>query len=531
MGLGNEVMNADAEQARIWSGAGTVHRRSAETATPAAIAEHVRALVVSQGPTAGDELELFPWEADFLEGAFAPGVNEAALSIGRGNGKTTFLAAVAHAAIAGPLAQPRAEVVVIASSFEQARLTFDHVLAFGGYWSPQRWRVWNTGNSARIESRVTGARLRCLGSDPRRAHGLAPVLVLADEPAQWPPTTADAMAAALRTALGKITGARMVALGTRPALSEHWFERMLNGGPGVYAQRHAADRKDDPNDPATWLKANPSLPAMPQLQRIIEAEAQVIDRDPSALASFQALRLNMGVSDVTESLLLNAGVWESCEREAERAGPMVLGVDLGGSAAMSAASAYWPATGRLECLAAFPRVPGLGDRGLQDGVADRYERMADAGELLILGERVVAVPEFLTECLERWGEPAVVVADRWREAELRQSLEAAEFPSSTLTTRGQGFLDGGQDVREFRRAALAGRIAAPVSLLLRSALSEARVTGDPAGNWKLAKGAQGGRRARARDDAAAASILAVAEGARRQAAAATAPAASRVLLA
>ena len=33
---------------------------------------------------------------------------------------------------------------------------------------------------------MTGARVRCIGSDPRRAHGLAPVLVLADEPAQWP---------------------------------------------------------------------------------------------------------------------------------------------------------------------------------------------------------------------------------------------------------------------------------------------------------------------------------------------------------
>ena len=41
--------------------------------------------------------------------------------------------------------------------------------------------------------------------------------------------------------------------------------------------------------------------------------------------------------------------------------------------------------------------------------------------------------------------------------------------------------------------------------------------GDPAGSWKLAKNTQGGRRAQARDDAAAACILAVAEGMRRAA--------------
>ena len=45
-------------------------------------------------------------------------------------------------------------------------------------------------------------------------------------------------------------------------------------------------------------------------------------------------------------------------------------------------------------------------------------------------------------------------------------------------------------------------------------MAEARVAVDPAGNEKLAKATQGFRRANARDDAAAAAILAVAEGMR-----------------
>ena len=59
-------------------------------------------------------------------------------------------------------------------------------------------------------------------------------------------------------------------------------------------------------------------------------------------------------------------------------------------------------------------------------------------------------------------------------------------------------------------------MAAP-SLLLRSAMAEARTVSDPAGNAKLAKHNQGGRRVRARDDVAAAAILAVADGARNRA--------------
>ena len=95
------------------------------------------------------------------------------------------------------------------------------------------------------------------------------------------------------------------------------------------------------------------------------------------------------------------------------------------------------------------------------------------------------------------------------------ALPDTHFPRVPLVVRGQGFHDGGADVREFRGACLSDRVHPRQSLLLRYAMGEARVVMDPAGNAKLSKNASGGRRMRARDDAAAAAILAVAEGARR----------------
>ena len=59
-----------------------------------------------------------------------------------------------------------------------------------------------------------------------------------------------------------------------------------------------------------------------------------------------------------------------------------------------------------------------------------------------------------------------------------------------------------------------GKVTPVKSLLLTSAISEARTVADTAGNAKLAKGAEGGRRLRARDDAAAAAILVVGMSAR-----------------
>ena len=181
-----------------------------------------------------------------------------------------MIAGIAAAALDGPLAVPRGEVIVAASSFGQARITFEHVLAFMGdklddkLDDRRRFRVQDSANQASITDRLNGARVRVIGSDPRRAHGLAPVLVLADEPAQWPSTTRDQMLAALMTARGKIPASRMISLGTKPADPDHWFARALAGGAG-YAQCHAASPDDPPFQKRTWAKANPSLAHMPDL--------------------------------------------------------------------------------------------------------------------------------------------------------------------------------------------------------------------------------------------------------------------------
>ena len=477
---------------------------------------YISGLAVTQGRLTGHPFHVLPWQRRFVRGAFAPGIQSAALSVARGNGKTALLSGIACATLDGPLTVPRGETVIVASSFEQARIAFEHVVAFMGdkLADKGRWKCWDTAQQARVECRRTGARVRCIGSDPRRAHGLAPTLVLADEPAQWPPATGERMVAALRTAAGKQPHSRFVALGTRPADGEHWFAKMLAGG-ADYAQCHAA-RPDDPKwRKRTWERANPSLPHMPDLEAAIRAEAVGAKVDPSLLAAFDALRLNLGTEDTEVSVLLDAGTWERIEGDAPRAGPVVWGIDLGTSAAQSAIAGYWPDTGRLECLAAFPTEPGLAERGLRDGVGRLYVDCARRGELLTLGGAALPVADLLHAALERLGAPSAVVADRWREAELRDALQAAGVPPARLELRGMGFHDGAADVRGFRRECAEGRVTPLPSLLLRSAMSEARTVSDPAGNAKLSKGSQGGRRLRARDDAAAAAVLAVAAGMRQ----------------
>jgi len=154
--------------------------------------------------------------------------------------------------------------------------------------------------------------------------------------------------------------------------------------------------------------------------------------------------------------------------------------------------------------------PSLLDRGAADGVATRYTEMRDRGELITLGDRTVPPAPWLCELVRRIpGQTiAAVVADRYRQSEIQEALIRAGIHAPTIW-RGQGFRDGGEDVERFRRAAFDGKIKTLPSLLLRSAMADSVCLRDPANNAKLAKARSAGR-----IDAAAATILAVAEGAR-----------------
>ena len=397
---------------------------------------YISGLTISQGRHAEQPFTLLPWQRRYLKGAFAPNVMDAAMSLGRCNGKTTFCAGIAAATVdvGGPLVQPRAENVIVAAAFAQAKIAFRHVLAFmaptferHGVGPGKRYRVQNTQNAASIVDTTTGSMLRCIGSDPALAHGLAPALVLADELAKWPAGNVDAMIAALETSRGKIEGSRMLWLGTRAASGAHPFERMLLPGGADYRQSHQADPEDDPFSIVSWRKATPGLDHLPDLLAAIRTESSRAKRDGEKLASFRALRLNQGVSDVRESWLLDPDTWAGIERsDTPRTGKHYLGVGPGGeNASMTCAAAYWPDTGALAAIGVFPEQPDLLTRGHTDGVGELWVRAAARGELHQAGELVSDPAELLRLALETWGRPSRLVCDTWRKDKLKEVMGGA----------------------------------------------------------------------------------------------------------
>ena len=136
-----------------------------------ALEKYIAGLTISQGRHAGQRFKLLPWQRRFLRGAFAQ-PDDAALSLARGGGKSTFVAAIACAAVDvhGPLVEPHAETLIVASSFEQGLIVFRHILAFlqpsfakyGDGGKAGRFRIQDSVNRAAITDRKSGAMIRVL---------------------------------------------------------------------------------------------------------------------------------------------------------------------------------------------------------------------------------------------------------------------------------------------------------------------------------------------------------------------------------
>lgn len=476
-------------------------------------------LKIPQGNLAGSPLRLAPFQRQFVEGALADGVSTAILSIGRGNAKTALSAGIALGGLLGVWdRQPRREVLIAARTRDQGKTAYDFVMGFCEFLPLEIQRRLTFRRAPRLEIEYAGDGgghlLKVIAADGKSALGSAPTLCLMDERGHWEIEKGDALESALISGLGK-RGGRALIISTSAADDTHPFSKWIDDAvPGSYVQEHRPSPGLPADDLPSLIIANPgsAFGIGTTMDRLQAMAVQSIARGGSSLATFRLYNRNERISGETRNLLLTMDEWLGCEVSElpPRQGGVVIGIDLGGSASMTAAAFYWPETGRLECLGTFPSMPSLLDRGQTDAVGDRYVQMQDRGELTVMGSKTVPVSAWLTEVMAHvQGEQVLgLVMDRYKQSELGEALDRAGI-RAPLIWRGNGFRDGGEDCERFRRAAFDGKVRAKPSLLLRSAFADAVCLTDPANNLKLTKARSNGR-----IDAAAASVVAVAEGTR-----------------
>ncbi len=488
---------------------------------PAAIAiDFLQTLKIPEGKLAGQPLVLAEFQKQFVRGALADGVMVAVLSIGRGNAKTALAAGLALGALMGIWDnQPKREIILAARNRDQARIAFGFLVGFRDSLPEAERDVFKVRHGQRLELEYTGnggGLARCIAADGKSILGGAPTLAILDERAAWEKEKGDALENAILSGLGKRDGRALIISTSAPDDANTFSKWLDEPPPGTYVQEHRPPFGLPADDLDSLLIANPgATEGIGSTPEWLVAQAQrAMARGGSALSSFRNLNRNERVAEESRNLLLTVDEWMAGEvvpeELPERDGPCILGVDLGGSRSMSAAAAYWPATGRLEAVATFPGKPGLLDRGAADSVNDRYVQMASRGELFTLGENTVPPGPWLAEIVRRLDiVPVSIVGDRFRHAEFTEAMQKAGLGRVPFVWRGFGWKDGSEDIERFRRALFDGELKVAPSLLLRSAMADSVVMIDPAGNSKLAKA-----RSLGRIDAAAAAILAVAEGRR-----------------
>ena len=476
-------------------------------------------LNIPEGPNTGQLVRLAPFQRQFVAGAMADGIAAAVLSIGRGAGKTALSAGIALGGLIGVWdRQARREILIAARTRDQGKIAWQFVAGFAASLplEIQRRLIYRRAPRLEIEYEGDGGGhvLKVLAADGKSNLGSAPTMALLDERGHWELEKGDALEAALLSGLGKRNG-RALIISTSAADDTHLFSKWIDDPqPGTYVQEHRPSPGLPADDLPSLRIANPGVDhgIGSSLAWLEQTAQRAIARGGSSLSSFRLYNRNERISGETRDLLVTVDEWMACEvtELPPREGQVVIGIDLGGSASMTAAAFYWPDTGRLEVLGTFPSRPSLLDRGQVDSVGNRYVEMQNRGELTVLGDKTVPVSAWLIEVMKNvQGESvAAITMDRYKQSELGEALDRAGI-RAPLAWRGQGFRDGGEDCERFRRATFDGKVKALPSLLLRSAFADAVCLRDPANNLKLAKARSNGR-----IDAAAAAVLAVAEGAR-----------------
>jgi phage terminase large subunit-like protein len=476
-------------------------------------------LAIPEGPLSGRPVKLAPFQRQFVRGALDAATSVAALSIGRGNAKTALSSGLALGALLGEWdRQARREILIAARTRDQARIGYEFAAGFSRSLPDDVQKRLTFRRSPRLEIEYeddAGSHvIRAIAADGKTALGSAPTMVLMDERGHWPLDQGDALEHALLSGLGK-RGGRALIISTSAPDDAHPFSKWLDEEQaGVYRQEHRPAPGLPADDMASLELANPGAAhGIGASLEWLQAQARrAIARGGSTLSSFRLYNRNERISGEARDLLLTVDEWLNCEtaEPPPRQGPVVVGIDLGGSASMTAAAFYWPETGRLEVHGTFPSRPSLLHRGQADGVNDRYVEMERRGELSVLGDATVPVAAWLAEVMHHIADQpiAAILADRFKQAELGEGMDRAGI-RAPIIWRGMGFRDGGEDCERFRRACFDGKVKTRPSLLLRSAFADAVTLRDPANNLKLAKARSTGR-----IDAASASVLAVAEGAR-----------------
>ena len=241
-------------------------------------------------------MDLRQFQRTFIKAATAPGIDTAALSLPRANGKSA-LAGHLLARILDPndvLFRSGTESVLCAASIEQARIVFR--FARETLEPTGQYRFLDASTRVGITHTPTNTKLRVIGSNGKTAFGLVGCpWAICDEPGAWEVNGGTLLFDAIETAKGKPgSPLRALYIGTlAPAVSGWWHDMIADGTHGttyVQALRGEPERWDQ------WpeiRRVNPLTAISADFRRKLLEERDAARSDSRLKARFLSFRLNV----------------------------------------------------------------------------------------------------------------------------------------------------------------------------------------------------------------------------------------------
>lgn len=486
---------------------------------PERVIRFIEGLQITSGAHAGRKFKLRPWQREIIHAWYETDgegkriARDGLLTMGRKNGKTALIAALALAHLIGPETIPRGQIVVGAADRDQSGLIFNELCAWieGNPAFEDRCNI--KAHEKVIVDEETGTTFRALSSDAKKSHGLSPSLVIMDELAQWGDGVGRKLYEALVTATGAHAEPLSIVISTQADNDQAKMSEIIDHGARVLAGEvdeptfkpfiFKSDEDADIWDEATWYQANPALGDFRDLEEM-RRFAKTAKEIPSQEAIFRNLYLNQRVD--AEPEWIGKALWQDCKADLvleDHIGAKCYGgLDLGSTRDLTSFALYFPDSGALFSWSWCP-AENLGARELIDRVP--YRVWEKKGWITATEGRAVNKREVLLDVVNICEDFAVEVIsyDRFGMAEIERLMQE-EGVTLPLKNHGQGYKDMGPATAAFEAAVLNQKLKHPANPILTWALSNVALTTDPAGNQKPDK-----KKSRERIDPVVAAVMAV----------------------
>lgn len=454
--------------------------------------------IVPSGAKVGQPMRLEGFQRRFILDIYdnPRGTKKGILSVGRKNAKSTTIAGLVLAHLAGPEAIQNSQIVSGAMSREQAAIVFDAACKMRG---PElRELVKDVPSQKKLIGLSRNTEYKALAADGSTAQGLSPVLAILDEVGQVKGAT-DPFIDAIVTSQGAYENPLLILISTQAASDKAYLsleidDAMSKADPHTVVHLYAAEKDCDLLDEGQWRKANPALGVF-RSESDVRTQAEAAQRIPAKEPAFRNLILNQRVEMFAP--FVGRTAWKACDGAVEAlAGQTVYaGLDLSAVTDLTALVLVWQKGGETHVKPYFwTPEQGLLDRAHRD--RQPYKTWVDQGHLMTTPGATIDyefVAKFMAELPVQF---EVIAFDPWRMDQFKAAAERvgwAQEMRDKISPFIQGFKSMAPALDSLEKEILSQSLRHAGHPVLTMCAANATVEMDAAGNRKLAKHKSNGR--------------------------------------